>query len=117
MSDANQASGGIGPWVTDDEIVAALRDAWADGERDPLEGGVRKDTITTYIDQKTGRSLSTHRLKDRLRTLRSEGRVALVWGVDPDDYRPRPGYAPADQVAHPADQLPGDTLGGARSDD
>jgi len=117
MSDANQSSGAIGPWVTDDELMAALREAWTDGERDPPEGGVRKDTLAAYTGRVIGRRLSTSRLGDRLRALRSEGRVVLVWGIDPETYQPRESYAPADQVEHPADRLPGDSLGGARSDD
>lgn len=110
MSDANQSSGGLGPWVTDDEIVAALREAWNAGERDPLEGGVTRATLADRVD------LSPTRLKARLLDLRDEGRVELVWGVHPETHQPR-SYAPADLVEHPADRLPGDTLGGVRADD
>lgn len=99
--------------ITDEEIIAAVRECWDAGERDALEGGVPPRVVA----KRAGMSPSTAR--SRLSELYQRGAVERCWGIDPENPRdqPRLGYAPVEAIDDGADDIPGDNLRGGRSDD
>jgi len=99
--------------IPDEDILAAVRECWEAGERDALEGGVPVATIADRVGMAPGTA------RTRLSDLYQRGAVERCWGIDPENPRdqPRLGYAPADAVDDGADDLPGDTSRGARSND
>jgi len=99
--------------ITDEEIITAVRECWEAGERDALEGGVPPRVVA----KRAGMSPSTAR--SRLSKLYQRGAVERAWGLDPENPtdQPRIGYAPVGALDDGADDVPGESLGGARSDD
>jgi len=77
--------------LSDDELIAVVREAVADGETDLLEGGVTADRIADRVP------LSPSTVEKHLRRLVDEDQLVRVRGADPVSYRPRESYLPAEE--------------------
>jgi len=74
----------------DEEILEAVRELYAAGETDPLEGGVHPETVGDRlgIDRKTA--------EHRCRELADEGQLVRRDGVNPETMQSRISYAPVE---------------------
>lgn len=82
---------------SDAAVLEAVDEALAAGDRDLLEGGVTPTDVAQHC------GLSPDRLQDRFRALEVDGELSKVWGADPETYRARVSWLPAD---HPDATLP-----------
>lgn len=75
--------------LSDDELVAAIEAALADGERDLCAGGVAPAVLAARV------GLKESWVRERCNRLEEEGRLQAVDGVAPDTLQPRTGYLPS----------------------
>lgn len=81
--------------VTDQELLAAVVDAYESHEQDRLGGGVPVEAVHDALDPELSRS----QLEDRLKALAERNSaVERVRGVDPTSWRPRWSYRPTEVV-------------------
>lgn len=76
--------------MNESQYIKAVEEALADGATDAAEGGVSPQEIADRVNT----SIPT--AKRHLRRLAQDGRLCVVYGVDPDTFRPRKSYLPTD---------------------
>ena len=82
---------------SDEEVLAAVRDAVDAGETDLLDGGVTIESVA----KRTGHAVAT--AEHRLRELARDGKLVRVRGANPETYEPRWTYLPPDSLDDDAD--------------
>lgn len=81
--------------ITDEDVLATLRELYESGRRDDLGGGVHPYRVADALEA------APRDIYRRLAELERAGAVESVQGVSPDSREPRTSYVPAEYVENP----------------
>ena len=76
--------------LSDDEVLEAIDEALAAGDRDTLQGGIAVATLAHRL------AYSPSTIRQHCRRLAATGEIVRVAGADPATGQPRPSFLPSD---------------------